>query len=198
MRVLGARDGRVRSDGRAVPLRVASLVRVLQGVHAVIVRAFWYLVCLLVRAYAFTRPSVTIHFPTGPYMRRWFLTCTPEDGSSGPPGYYLHEWFAPDADRRLHNHPWEDSSTRILEGGYLEVRSDWGLPPRLRVRRVGDRAVMNAATRHRVASLAWPGPTRTLFHAGPKHGKGWGPKGEGGWLEWHEPGIVAWMRRVLS
>ena len=157
----------------------------------VIARAFWYAVWLVLRAYAFTRPSVTI-FLGGRYLRRWFLTCTPEQDASGTPGRYLHEWHSPDPDRRLHNHPWEWAYTRVLRGGYTEARSDWDKPARIRVRRVGDRVAFGPSTRHRVAAIA-PN-TWTLFHAGPKHGRGWGPKGEG-YLEWHAPEWRSWGRK---
>lgn len=152
-----------------------------------------YLLWLVLRVYAFTRPSVTIYLDGRPYLRRWFLTCTPSDDSSGPPGYYLHEWHAPDADRRLHNHPWTHSRTRILRGGYVELRQNFCTRGTLiKCRRVGDTASMGARTRHRVASLL-PN-TWTLFWADVKHGRGWGPKGEGGWLEWHAPEWSTWLR----
>jgi hypothetical protein len=149
-------------------------------------RALWFAVWLVLRAYAFTRPSVTIYLGGAPYMRRWFLTSTPEGDSSGVPGWYLHQWHAPDVDRRLHNHPWWWSSTRVVRGWYIEARKAVGRGASgLHRRAVGSRATFTADTRHRVTSI---GPnTWTLFHAGPKHGLGWGPKNDGGWLVWHAP-----------
>ncbi len=150
--------------------------------------AFWFAVWLVVRAYAYTRPSVTIYLAGRPYLRRWFLTRAPELDASGTPGWYLHQWHAPDADRRLHNHPWYWATTRPLRGGYLEVRrhdpimSDRGTV--VYRRRVGDWTALFQGDAHRVASI--DPNTWTLFHAGPKHGLGWGPKGEGAHLEWHE------------
>jgi hypothetical protein len=139
-----------------------------------ITRAFWYLVWLVVRAYAFTRPKTIIYIDGLAYKTRYFLTSRPVGDETGPPGWYLHHYHRPDADRRLHNHPWTRATTRILRGGYSEIRGYDDGARYIFTKRAGDTGEIFERTFHRVASLH--GDTWTLFHAGPKHGRGWGFK----------------------
>lgn len=56
------------------------------------------------------------------YLRRLRIIQTPWFG------VYLHEMYAPDGDRDLHDHPW-NFYTFILKGGYAErMREDGKLP----------------------------------------------------------------------
>jgi hypothetical protein len=145
-------------------------------------RAFWYLVWLLVYAYARTRPSVVIPIDGKPYVTRWFLTGNAarirralERGETGMPGLWLHKFHRADADRRLHNHPYEVADTRILRGGYTELRAHGDRDAWIHVYRAGDVSRITPGTWHRIAELH--GETWTLFRAGRKHGRGWGFRG---------------------
>lgn len=139
-------------------------------------RVFWYIVWIVVRAYAATRPSVHLR-DAG--VTRYFLTGSRRDiraalarGETGMPGTYLHHFHRADADRRLHNHPYESADTRILRGGYTELRAYGDRAPWVHEYRAGDTSRITPGTWHRVAALH--GETWTLFRAGPKHGRGWG------------------------
>jgi hypothetical protein len=144
-----------------------------------ITRAFWYLVWLVVRAYAYTRPRHTIMLDGSPYVTRWYLTGSRREiraalarGETGMPGTWLHYFHCADTDRRLHNHPNEWCESRILRSGYTEIRAIGDSDPWIYANRAGDVSRLTAAHWHRVASLH--GETWTLFTAGPKHGRGWG------------------------
>jgi hypothetical protein len=142
------------------------------------VRLFWWFVWIVLRVYAVTRPKVVIHLNGSPYMTRWFLTCTPPTDArgvfteTGTPGWYLHRIHRPDADRRLHNHPWKRATSWILRGGYIEIREGHPGEHLRHERRPGDRVGLAGQTFHRVASVF--DPCYTLFRSGPKHGRGWG------------------------
>jgi hypothetical protein len=141
---------------------------------------FWYLVWFVVRAYAFTRPRHTFMLDGSPYVTRWYLTgsrreirAALERGETGMPGTWLHYFHRADADRRLHNHPYAWCRTRILRGGYTELRAYGDRDPWVYEHRAGVTSVIiTHGTWHRIASLH--GETWTLFTAGPKHGRGWG------------------------
>jgi hypothetical protein len=134
-------------------------------------RLICFLVWRLVRAYAATRPCVTIYLNGAPYLTRWFLTCRPESGKTGTPGWYLHHIHVSDVDRRPHNHPWEWARSWILRGWYLEER---GLSAFRVAWHTGDRNTLHGDSVHRIAAVS-RGGVWTLFHSGPKHGRGWGP-----------------------
>lgn len=144
-------------------------------------RAFWYLVWLAVRVYASTRPKVYLD---GANVTRWFLTGNASEirarllaGETGMPGLYLHHFHGADRDRRTHNHPWWRAETRILRGGYTEIREYDDSARLLFEKRAGDTGEIFERTFHRVAALH--GDTWTLFRAYAKHGRGWGfKKGE--------------------
>lgn len=141
-------------------------------------RAFWFLVWCVLRAYAVTRPRVTILANDGTtIVRRWFLTSRPVGDATGTPGWYLHHIVSPDPDPDPHNHPWEIATTRVLRGAYLEERSNVIAPRWVnhvhRLRSVGDPVpAFKRSIFHRVTHVR-PN-TWTLFHAGQKHGRGWG------------------------
>lgn len=88
------------------------------------------------------------------------------------PGYWLHYFHRADADRRLHNHPYEWATFRILRGGYTEARAWLDRDPWIHEYRAGDVSRILEGTWHRIMALH--GETWTLGHAGPKHGRGWG------------------------
>ncbi|MCK9468229.1 MAG: hypothetical protein M0Q49_02325 [Porticoccaceae bacterium] len=112
------------------------------------------------------RPARVIESGGAPYLYRIFLfrwrgwSC------------YLHHFVSPDAERWLHDHPF-DGLSLVLTGGYLEERLaglDW---PALSTttRRVRWCNWISARSFHRIAA---PRPnTWTLFLHGPKR-KGWG------------------------
>lgn len=84
-------------------------------------------------------------------LLNWLMTLLPSRSITGPdgsvyllrgkiwgwiPGHgkkasrlniYLHRFFRPDADRHLHNHPWDWACSIVLAGGYYEeVRAPEG------------------------------------------------------------------------
>lgn len=59
-----------------------------------------------------------------PYLERFYL------GQRNGYTYYLHRYLGPDPDRDLHNHPWKFSHSRILHGGYIERRLEFGFQKR--------------------------------------------------------------------
>lgn len=92
--------------------------------------------------------------------------------------WYLHKFHAPDADRDLHDHPW-DARGRILAGAYVEVFADPATGRRgARVRAEGDRTHVEPRKYHRITALRWmrrddPPEVWTLLRCGPYVG-GWG------------------------
>jgi len=144
-----------------------------------IARALWYVVWLVVRAYAYTRPHTTIYVDGKRYVKRWFLTGSRREiraalgrGETGFPGTWLHYFHCADTDRRLHNHPNEWCGSRILRGGYTEATALLDAPAVILTYRAGDTNWLTPIVWHRIAALH--GETWTLFTAGPKHGRGWG------------------------
>ncbi len=140
-----------------------------------IARALGFLVWLLVYAYArlARRPHTVIRIGGRPYITRWFLTATPAAGSTLTEGWHLHRIHVGDGDRRLHNHPTEWARAWVLRGGYKE---QWnfgdGAAYCSYLYEPGAKIEIPPEVYHRIA---WVRPnTWTLFHAGPKHGRGWG------------------------
>jgi hypothetical protein len=146
----------------------------------------------------FERPGA--EYGSLPFMLRIFLWGAPD--RSGEPGPYLHYFYRSDADRDLHNHPWNWALSLILRGEYRE-HSDWGTEDF----KAGSTNMLLAGTFHRVElprlydnprgllgdigePLELPGyesdhglylgpicPEQgcwTLFLAGPRHDAGWG------------------------
>ncbi len=124
------------------------------------------------------------------YLRRFYLCGGMNDSLAasfkfGPgmrtrlgflPTVYLHQFKLPDADRDLHNHPWEGTSF-ILSGGYVEER--WvgvlGTAGAYKRTKCINRFTLNkikANTYHRIDSL-YNDSTWSLVVRGPKT-QSWG------------------------
>jgi hypothetical protein len=103
------------------------------------------------------------------YMRRWRLLHTRWLGVR------VHQILRSDADRELHDHPFDFLSV-ILWGGYREQRADGE-----RVCRAPALVWRRAETLHRLELLA--GPTWTLVFRGPKR-REWGFLTAAGWVHW--------------
>lgn len=56
--------------------------------------------------------------PGGVYLNRWVILGRNPDGAR----LLLHEILRPDADPRLHNHPWRWAVALVISGGYAELR----------------------------------------------------------------------------
>lgn len=84
-------------------------------------------------------------------------------------GLYLHYIFKGDDDRDLHNHPWYDSKSLILVGGYLEQlakQTDWGFYVVTRPQNPGAINRIRRDTYHRIHMSH--GPCWTLFYSGER------------------------------
>ena len=99
------------------------------------------------------------------YMGRWWLfNPYGKDAAGDPvpprwswlPSIRVHHIMRPDADRDLHDHPW-NARTVILRGWYIEERQDGTY-----VRRAGDTAALRFEQFHRIAEVS-PGGVWTLF-----------------------------------
>ena len=108
------------------------------------------------------------------------------------PGVYLHFINRSDADRELHNHPWETAASIILWGGYVETRASirdstvaalryndqprpWlveHVVPKKRIYRAGDLNVIRKNDFHRLELTSRF--TVTLFVAGHRAQEEWG------------------------
>jgi hypothetical protein len=105
-----------------------------------------------------------------PYMERFFLT----EGKT----VRLHHILRSDADRELHDHPW-DFFTLLLDGRYIETTEggeelEYAAPALL---------FRSAETLHR---LTLPdGPVWTYVVTGPLR-REWGFQTDDGWVPWHE------------
>ena len=70
------------------------------------------------------RPCKQILLNNTPYLERFYLfhlfgyTC------------YLHRILSADADRDLHNYPWQSAYSLILNGSYIERRLEFGFQKR--------------------------------------------------------------------
>lgn len=118
-------------------------------------------------------PSRTITTGGSPYLTRWYLwpegpRNAEDEGSDLPFAVFIHKFHRGDADRDLHNHPWDLSVAIVLAGGYREERGD-----EIRVVRPGTINVIRADDFHRVDLLNPEMGSWSLFVAGRKTG-GWG------------------------
>jgi hypothetical protein len=118
-------------------------------------------------------PSRTITTGGSPYLTRWYLwpegpRDAEDEGSDLPFAVFIHRFHRGDADRDLHNHPWDLSVAIVLAGGYREERGD-----EVRVVRPGTVNVIKADDFHRVDLLNPEMGSWSLFVAGRKTG-GWG------------------------
>jgi hypothetical protein len=119
---------------------------------------------------------------TGRYLTRWSVREQRPDAGGGW-RMYLHRFW--DHDHETHNHPWRWSFSIILTGSYDEEYFDFSAhgpldawtTPELEAFQVKRRRVrffnwIPATRFHRITELH--GTVRTLFVAGPLHGKSWG------------------------
>lgn len=121
-----------------------------------------------------------------PYMLRyWLFNPYPAASSQSKgglrsmlPSVRLHYILRPDADRHLHDHPW-DARTFILEGAYTEQRADEYI-----LRRAGTTATLNFGEYHRIDSIT-PGGVWTLFVTWKYRGT-WGFLVNGKKVPWRE------------
>lgn len=145
-------------------------------------------------------PKREIRVNDQPYLERYYLAgpIAPSTAALWPPDdrpkprlawllrrtWYLHRFLAPDADRDLHDHPW-DARGRILAGAYVETCFTSG--PRAqrlwRVRWEGDRTHVQPRHYHRIVQLRRlrpddPAEVWTLLRCGPYVG-GWGYLSDG-------------------
>lgn len=123
------------------------------------------------------------------YMRRWFFWCPWF-------GIRVHQILRSDADRHLHDHPW-DFASLLLTGGYTEIvlRDDVGPDTAQKLAAMGDVRLMAQRTwgrwslvRHKAEDLhrlLLARPIWTLVFTGPKR-KSWGFLTEDGMVPWHE------------
>ncbi|WP_317002384.1 hypothetical protein RYH72_003058 [Pseudomonas syringae pv. actinidiae] len=129
------------------------------------------------------------------YMGRWWLF-NPYDNETrerrfkwSPWSIRIHHIMRPDADRDLHDHPW-NARTVILRGWYTEQRLlDVGLPTSMEVteyitRRPGDTAQLSFGEYHRIDEVSEEG-VYTLFISGPYQGT-WGFLVNGVKVAWRE------------
>lgn len=114
------------------------------------------------------------------YMRRLRLIQTPWFA------VYLHKIVRPDADRELHDHPW-DFVSLILRGGYIEETEGRGpgFTYRQKVWRKPFRLVRHKAEDfHRIDALS-DVPAWTLVFCGRRR-REWGFKTDKGWVRWDQ------------
>lgn len=137
-----------------------------------------------------TLAKQTPYFHLKGYMNRWWLEREGElnaEGAPTGPAKRIHEILRSDADRHLHDHPW-DYTTVILAGGYWEERPadplhptverviEWMAPGRI-LRRQAESA-------HRLI-LPDGATCTTLFATGPRR-RDWGFHTEAGWVHWRQ------------
>jgi len=124
-----------------------------------------------------------------PYLARFWLSVPfPSTDSSSPwesaSSHLLHWILRPDADRHLHDHPWE-FTTRIISGGYVEETQE-GVASRY----PKTRHIRPLGFPHRIASLIGDpanlttgrGGTWTEVYTGPR-ARPWGFYTPGGWID---------------
>lgn len=136
-----------------------------------------------------------------PYLIRYLIrTERKADGTLATgPGHMiaLHNIQQADADRWLHNHPWEESEAKILHGAYLECRdrlrdkpSKYNLLDQsLYYRGAGDTNNLDAHVYHRIAHVTPRTPLWTLFRTGEKTKDGWGFLIDGKHVPWREANL---------
>ena len=113
------------------------------------------------------------------YLRRLRIIQTPWFA------VYLHEMHGPDADRDLHDHPFDFYSI-ILKGGYVEnwlaKQQGFGLPTHTRVWPRWSGHLMRKTEGHRIRALHET-PTYTLVLVGSRT-REWGFWTRAGWVPW--------------
>lgn len=123
----------------------------------------------------FPNRSRLIEVDGEPYLRRFYIK-----RSGRFPGIYLHYFYRGDADRDLHNHPWDISISLILAGGYAEERlhriwtkQGWRNTVVTRLLRPWNINIIKANDFHRVDFIPGVKGTWTLFCSG-KRVQDWG------------------------
>jgi hypothetical protein len=114
---------------------------------------------------------------TGPYLTRYSLREQKPDAGGGWRAYFHRFW---DRDHETHNHPWRWSFSIVLTGSYTETYFDTQWLPvskmwwtsETKTRRVRWFNWIPSTRFHQITELH--GTVRTLFVAGPLHGKSWG------------------------
>lgn len=125
------------------------------------------------------KPCRVIESGGKPYLIRVFL----EHRYSGRSAQttYLHRFVSSDAERWLHDHPF-DARSEVLCGGYAEEKlttlSHKGPMTETLWRVPGEEFWISSGTFHRIVSVE--PDTWTLFRHGPHLAKGWG------FLEWED------------
>ena len=126
------------------------------------------------------------------YMGRWWLF-NPYSRTNNKPKYWwcpwsirVHHIMRPDADRDLHDHPW-NARTIILRGWYEEERLIDAPAEAFDVkytfiRQRGDTAKLGFGEYHRIDRIS-PGGVYTLFISGPWQGV-WGFMVDGAKVPW--------------
>ncbi len=109
-----------------------------------------------------------IEYPAtgGPYLLRLYVF---KKWRERLPGLFLHYFYRSDADRDLHNHPWDWAVSLILRGGYYE-HTGWDIdeyPP-------GSTNMLLSNSFHRVELLDERAGCWSLFVAGPREKRLWG------------------------
>ncbi len=107
-----------------------------------------------------------------PYLSRWHFPLWLAR-RYGAAELFLHHFHTSDPDRGWHNHPYEWCEGRLLQGAYVQAIPQFWLGewrPAYKTFRAGDR---NRLTNERHAVALIKSPVRTLFLAGPKHGRSW-------------------------
>ena len=143
----------------------------------------WLLKKLVVRL-----KSRTIETDGRPYLTRWYLwPGAPRTGGDQVTpqsrfAVFIHFFHRGDGDRELHNHPWSNSVSLILTGGYVEEREH-----EIRTLRPGMLNFIKSDDFHRVELLKPEKGCWTIFVAG-KGVQDWGFKARGSnvFVPWRE------------
>jgi hypothetical protein len=116
----------------------------------------------------------------GAYNTRYTIVPAFIARAFGYQNIFLHHFQQSDPTEDFHNHPYENSHSRILTGGYSEERYYPGLSllagysiTTTQEYREGDRNAIGPDTYHRIDLLDKRG-CWTLFFVGKKTGAGWG------------------------
>lgn len=115
-----------------------------------------------------------------PYLRRFYLTKRTKNeygedtGVRNDRSVFLHYFYCGDEDRELHNHPWDQSISYILCGGYDEERRDNETNEiYTKYLRAGDKNEISHSDFHRISKVPGLKHTWSLFIAG-KRVQDWG------------------------
>lgn len=122
--------------------------------------------------------AYTIMGHDGPDDRYMSRMLTPRIGDRR---LMLHHIHRADTDRHMHNHPWAESHSIILHGGYTEERlTGDGEGTVVLLYEPGSQNSLTDKSFHRITAVA--PDTWTLFMAGPRTGDLWGFLTEDGFV----------------